>query len=318
MTTPTVPRTGPDAPARKVDPCPLCRATSATVVWSVDYETIWRTLREQWDADIPAQVRRPYDEVGQARLHRCNGCGLQYFSPLLPGTPEFYATVSQNPRYYVDDRWEFGQVVASLAAGESVIDFGSGKGAFLFAARRRAGRIVGCDHNTAFVVDGAGDVELEHEGFAELAQRYEGEFDVATSFHVLEHVTAVGDICEPARVALRPGGRLFLSTPDAARTVRSDFEVLDCPPHHLSRWTDAQFARLGELYGFDLVSVRQEPFVHRFGARRAVPLPVLCVLSLLRHWRRGFTIQPPKGLPVGLAPSAWPRGSAILAEYRRR
>jgi len=295
-----------------VDPCPLCAGRATTTVWRIGYDRIWQQLHMQWAVDVPESLRTPYDAVGDAVLIACRACGLQYFSPLLPAGGEFYELLS---RFYVDDRWEFGEVAARLSGDDDVLDLGSGRGAFLMSIRETVRSVVGCDHNPA-VLAGSAPFEMLPAPFVDAACSRPGAFSVATSFHVLEHVADARMILDAARLALRPGGRLFLSVPDRERTARAAFEVFDCPPHHVSRWSAAQFARLAAAHGWELVRVDHEPFVHRTGRRRFVPRPVLYAAGVVKHAARRTGVQPPRGMAVGVAPDRWPRGLAVLAELR--
>ena len=278
------------------------------------YATIWRDLSDRWDATFTAEERAPWDAIGEATLVECDRCALQFFAPLLPGDGSFYERLGRHPKYYVDDRWEFQEVLAALGPDDTVVDFGSGEGAFLRRAAEVAARVIGCDHNEGAPPRAIGAAELRHEPFDEVARALEGTVDAATSFHVLEHLPDVDVLCGPATTALRSGGRLFLSTPDRQRSVRDDVEALDCPPHHLSRWSTQQYEELSQQYGLDLVSVRYEPFVHVHGVRRLVPRMVLNLAGMARNRARGFAVHGPASARGG----PWPRGSAILVELVKR
>lgn len=283
-------------------------------MWSVPYATLWHELRARWQASFTPEERAPWDAVGDASLVQCDRCELQYFSPPLAGSADFYERLSHHPEYYVDDRWEFDEVVRSLHASDVVIDFGSGRGAFLRRAAEVAARVVGCDHNEGAAPVSIGGATLLRESFRDVADAHASSADVVTSFHVLEHLDDVDALCIPATTALRTGGRLFLSTPDRQRTVRDDIEALDCPPHHLSRWSVHQYEVLAARYGLDLVGVRHEPFVHIHGARRFVPRPVLHAAAMARHRARGFRVRAPSASRGG----PWPRGAALLVELVKR
>jgi 2-polyprenyl-3-methyl-5-hydroxy-6-metoxy-1,4-benzoquinol methylase len=280
----------------------------------VPYELIWRELESAWGATFTSTQRRAWDVIGEARLIECDRCGLEYFSPLLAGDAWFYEELGRGPRYYVDDRWEFGEVVSALQPTDTVVDFGSGRGAFLRRAAAVAERVIGCDHNEDAPKVDVPRAELRHEPFEDVAASLGPTADVATSFHVLEHLSDVDDLCGPATSCLRPGGRLFLSTPDRQRTVRDTMEVLDCPPHHLSRWSSHQYEVLAERYGMELASIRYEPFVHVRGVRRFVPRPLLHAGGIVRNRTRGLTVRGPRTARGG----PWPRGTAILAELVKR
>jgi SAM-dependent methyltransferase len=262
--------------------------------------------------DVPVPLRRAWDETGTATLQACLQCGLEYFSPLLPATGDFYELLST---FYVEHRWEFDEVARRLRPDDRVIDFGCGRGAFLRSISAGVAAAVGCDYNPGALSSAGQPFEVLPAPFRDAAASRPGAFSVAVSFHVLEHVPDARDILDAARTALRPGGRLFLSTPDRERTARADFEVFDCPPHHVSRWSGAQFHRLAEEHGWELVRVDHEPFVHRTGRRRLVPTSALYAAGVVRHALRG-SVQRPRGMSLGTAAGKWPRGLAVLAELR--
>jgi SAM-dependent methyltransferase len=180
----------------------------------------------------------------------------------------------------------------------------------------RVALAVGCDFNPAVVSSDGGGYEVLPAPFLAAAKSRPGAFSVAVSFHVLEHVSDVREIMAAARVALNPGGRLFLSVPDRDRTARAAFEVFDCPPHHLSRWSDAQFSQLADRHGWELVRIDHEPFVHRRGMRKIAPRPAVFAAGLLKHALKGGGVQRPRGMRVGLAADRWPRGLAVLTELK--
>lgn len=295
-------------------PCPLCRGRQGSVVWSASYEQIWRQLSREWNVDVPADVRQPYDEIGTAHLRECATCGLQSFHPMLPGPGEFYELLGA---FYVNARWEFDVVTERLGPDDRVIDFGCGRGAFLASLQGRVATTVGVDFNVAAHHAAHTGVTMVPAPFVDAAHRAAGEFDVAVSFHVLEHVSDVREVCDAARVALRPGGRFFVSVPDRERTTRKSFEVFDCPPHHVSRWSSRQFSELARHTGFELAGVQHEPFVHRTGARRRLPPALLQLAALTKHVVSREGAQPPRGLPIGTRDDAWPRGLAVMAELVR-
>jgi SAM-dependent methyltransferase len=102
-------------------------------------------------------------------------------------------------------------VAVGLRPGLHILDVGSGAHPSVSPARRPSDcRYVGLD------VD-AGELERAPAGIydevvvadlAERLQRLEGQFDVATVFHVLEHVRPLQRALENLRVYLRPGGSL--------------------------------------------------------------------------------------------------------------
>lgn len=302
-----------------IDPCPLCTDTKGERVGAVRYADVWRALRRDWGVTLPPSVTAAYDRVGEARSYRCATCGLVYFSPLLPGSAEFYDRLSANASFYVTDRWEFGVVAGLLGPEDRVIDFGAGPGVFVRRIAPLVAEALGVDHNPR-TISQEGRARVLDMSFAEVAERFPGHFTVATAFHVLEHIDSAAALCEPAISALRPGGRLFLSTPNDERTVRRPLEPLDFPPHHVSRWTSEQYHQLARRFGLELVAVRREPFVQRHGRfLRALGLPERAVqaVGLASVRLTGRRVAPPNGVRKGPGDDEWPIGTDMLVELRK-
>lgn len=98
-------------------------------------------------------------------------------------------------------------------------------------------------------------VERYHIDLMNLGWR--DHWDVAFLLDVIEHVPDHLEALRQARVALKPGGLLFVTTP-AAQQFWSDNDEL---PHHLRRYTCGDFARLGEQAGLQLCDARYFMFL---------------------------------------------------------
>lgn len=279
---------------RRTDRCPLCHASAAAPVSAVPYEEIYRELARQWKVELSPAVAQRHAPSDDATLVRCDGCGLEYFQGAMAGDPEFYAELSA-AFAYEQGRWEFERVARELSEQDSVVDLGAGTGVFL-RSLEVASR-VGVDHNAPAIEElRAQGIEGHAVPFDEFADQRRGAFSAVTAFHLIEHITDVADLIRPAVQLLRPGGRLFVSAPNAERARESDqLEPLDCPPHHVSRWRDTQWRSVAEEYGLHLVGVSYEPppiiaYEHRIVealAERGVGWASRPLLALL--WRTGAT-----------------------------
>lgn len=301
-----------------MDPCPLCRHTDGERLASVPYSRIWDALENRWQADFSAELVRRLTPGQDAVSYRCRGCGLEYFSPVVPGDGQFYEELSRAGHYYDADRWEFRYVAKRVSSSEAVVDFGCGSGMFVRQIATSVRRAVGVDHNpgaTSLHVDAK--FELQSVSFSEFAQLHPSEFDVVTAFQVIEHLSDVAALCEPAQTCVRRGGRVFLSVPNVHRTIREPFEPLDLPPHHVSRWSADQLRRLADTFGLELVAVHREPFVgYEWAAGLARGLLNMAALAYYRA--RGSSVSVPL-LSMHGRPPEEPRvcGHALLAEFRR-
>jgi len=226
----------------------------------VPYREIWRALVEDLGFRFSRQTVRENTPCEETTLFQCGNCDLQFFDPNAPGNPEFYRALGENPLYYSPWKWEFGWTISRLSPSAEVLDVGCGRGDFLAALREKSARAVGLDESETAVLEArsrgldalAGDLSAHADAF-------EGAFTDVCAFHVLEHLTDPAGFVSSLRRCLRPGGSLFLSVPNRARSGRSAFEPLDCPPHHVTRWSPEALQRLARGSGFRTREIALEP-----------------------------------------------------------
>ncbi len=280
----------------QLDPCPLCGGVRGRLRLRLPFERVWGQ----------SSIDRAGDVLS---LYECRECELQWFSPLELGGGELYAHLEAGSGYYEATRWEFDVVAPEMTPDDRVLDLGCGDGAFLRRVRGTAREVAGYDFNADAV---AALVRAGITGFSgsldDVAVRVAEQFTVVTAFHVVEHLPDVRAFVSAGTRALRPGGTFVISVPNRDRLRLADVEPLDFPPHHASRWSEAQLARLGEETGLTLVDVEYEPTrwrtqVHVL-ARRATSVlrsaPATPGAPTLREQVRNRR-----------------RGLAVLAKYRR-
>lgn len=187
-------------------------------------------------------------------LRRCPICRLEYATPNVPGSAEFYNWIASRSHYYPADRWEFG-LVSSLesADGLKVLDVGCGDGEFLEYFRDHHATAVGCGLDLS-----APAVEkCRGKGFEAWCQSLEEfevpagpRFDLITSFHCLEHVADPRSFVSRLFEFLAPSGHLYLSTPLSPMSFEAGwFDIQNHPPHHMTRWNLEAYRALADSVG---------------------------------------------------------------------
>ena len=118
----------------------------------------------------------------------------------------------------------------------------------------------GCEQNPS-AVDRARDkgISVRLDTLQSLAKSRPSYYSAICTFQVLEHVPDPGSFLDAACTLLHPGGKLILGLPNAESFLRHQFNPLDMPPHHMSRWTREVLARIPSFFPLKLVHTANEP-----------------------------------------------------------
>jgi 2-polyprenyl-3-methyl-5-hydroxy-6-metoxy-1,4-benzoquinol methylase len=180
-----------------------------------------------------------------------------------------------NEQYYLDEtnltscRLKVDWIADVLPKGAKLLDAGANFGHFLSVARDRWDA-VGVELSRAAV-----EWSKQHFGvnnhaasIYDLPSELAGPYDAVTLFDVIEHVPQPKEALAALRKVLRPGGYLFLSTPDmgsaVARAMGPRWHYLD-PIQHIVLFNRANLSRLLDEAGFDVVDVRTFGHHYRMG-----------------------------------------------------
>ena len=159
---------------------------------------------------------------------------LGYDAPSLPGWARVVARHPPRPllKKATYDREGFPHWVP----GGRALDLGCGNGVFLDRIQRHGWEVVGVDMSQA-----AADVAKElyditvHVGPLEEAPLQDGSFDYVQMRHVIEHLPAPLETVRRVVQLLRPGGRVYVETPNieslSFRWSREFWFPLETPRH---------------------------------------------------------------------------------------
>lgn len=232
-------------------PCPLCAGTASRFVMAIDFARIWKTLESVYRVPFESHTIERHTPHRQARLWECASCGLQFFDPVVAGDSDFWGTLMRTAEpFYHAHSPEFQVVLDLVRPGTRVLDVGCGLGTFVAAASVLGAVSIGLELNeTAAAAARSRGVDVRTESVEEFAVRNQADFDTVTIFQVIEHVESILPFVIAAYSCLKPGGLLFISAPYRDRLRPAGFEVLDHPPHHVTRWNEKPIrwlvARLG-------------------------------------------------------------------------
>lgn len=240
---------------------------------------------------------------------RCAGCGLITVPERVPGD-ELASYIGGgadsvffrdgNEHYYLDEsnemsaRAKLAWVSEYVPSGSRLLDAGSNFGHFLQVARA-AYAASGFDVSPVAIC-----WSHEHLGvnavtasIYDLSQFASASFDVVTAWDVIEHLVNPLEALRQLHRVLRPGGLIFVSTPDAgsrvARALGGHWHYLD-PEQHRTLFSRATLRSALERSGFRVRALRT------FG----------------RHYRAGYVIDRLRHVHPGIAAVIPERAAAYL------
>jgi SAM-dependent methyltransferase len=317
----TAPEESRPAPAQ----CSLCLHSAAHVVDSIRVETLKLAYRKMYEVVLP--------DPGVERLDllHCANCGLRYFSPPFVGDSAFYAAIQKLDWYYRDEKPEYAIARRHIKSEAAVLEIGAGKGAFAIDLPCRS--YVGLETSPeAIELARERSITLFAETIEAHASRVGCAYDIVCAFQVLEHIPDPRSFLTHAAQCLRPGGRLIVAVPseDSFASI-SYWDVLNMPPHHITRWSDACLRNVAQLIGLSLVAIEHEPldptharlfarYAFEYGmARKRGHTPRLLDPWMRQWWLRSLSQLAASVLKHAFArPELSPVGHSVVAIYERR
>lgn len=238
--------------------CPLCDSTRTQEVRTFNVGDLIASWKSAFQIDISSEFKG----ISAISINECEDCSLCFFSPgTVAGSAALYAELDRFDWYYEPRKWEYDVALKELRKTDQLLEVGCGSGAFLRIAKDEIGLLgEGIELNRDVVT------AAQHEGMRvrattveECAQESPARFDVVCSFQVLEHVSRPGEFLRACCALLKPGGKLLLGLPNADSFLKYEFNLLDMPPHHMSRWSIDVLSKLARLFPLTLQAVAYEP-----------------------------------------------------------
>lgn len=237
---------------------------------------------------IPNEIRLVDYEIIQCRV-----CRLIFADPPVAGSAAFYDWIASIRNYYPADRWEWQQVAHMLSASSKVrlLEVGCGIGNFLgYISSRFNIDAEGLDINRAAVAEcKARGLRAYNVSLQTFARNYTGvAFDIICAYHCLEHVEDPKAFVASMERILAPDGRIILSVPYSPTSSEIfDWDCLNLPPHHITRWNKASLQMLGTTMGMATeLETDESTFGEFFGLR-----PILWRFIALSGGSRGKIVD---------------------------
>ncbi len=240
-----------------VPECPVCDSLSTSLVFSVSVERLILEWQRQFGINICPETR----DIQNADLFECTVCHVRFFKPdRLAGSISLYTQLEKFDWYYMPWKWEHDMAINDLQGCRTVLEIGCGLGDFVARAGTLGWIAEGIDLNDSAIETARGrGVPVRRLDLQEAARTRRSCYDAVCSFQVLEHVPNPREFLELSCELVRPGGKLLLGVPNADSFIKHQFNLLDMPPHHMTRWPVQAMASLPRWFPLQLEHIRREP-----------------------------------------------------------
>lgn len=299
--------TWPPDQLERLDACPVCRGSDRATAYRALTDTLFHSSNDTWALQAcsgcgthyldprpdPASIGRAYAQYhthaaspapGPAAGATSERRGLRHavhalsngyrnarwktsFQPAWPVGRYLVPCLPPVREALVD---QMRNIPAAPRPGARLLDVGCGNGAFLQLAALAGWDVEGTDFDPGAVRTArAAGIQVAHGGLELIRGMPAQTFDWITLSHVLEHVHEPLAWLRELQRILRPGGTLWLQTPNIASIghvrYRENWRGLE-PPRHLSLWT--------------LDTLKRELLNAGFRQVRALPTPMVRALDM--------------------------------------
>jgi SAM-dependent methyltransferase len=279
-------------------------------------------LIDDWKRFLGIDIADHLGGIEEILLYRCQTSQVDFFIPSeAAGRAELYEKLREFDWYYMAAKWEFAQALRDLGDRRRILEVGSGTGLFVERAMKELtkSRVQGIELNErAVLLARQKDLPVDLMSLGELIHRGE-TFDALCSFQVLEHVHQPREFLEAMIKLLTPGGLLILGVPNRDSFLGHQYNLLDMPPHHMTRWNRKVFEYLPRLFPLKLLGIRYEPlapyhvagYVEAYCRFWSTQWPFLCRYLSVGRIRRITDILRQRGLYRFL------RGQSLYGVFQR-
>lgn len=217
-------------------------------------------LVEGWQRRYGINIQSELADVSMIRLLECLDCSLRYFTPPgLAGSAALYAALEKYKWYYMPRKWEHDIALQDIDDRQKVLEVGCGVGDFVTRLRENGLNAEGIELNeNAVQTAQARGTPVRRIDLADLTLECAGCYEALCTFQVLEHVPTPRQFLQDMCTLLGKGGVLIIGVPNAESYIHYQFNLLDMPPHHLTRWTPLALENLARYFPLRLVRLEKE------------------------------------------------------------
>jgi 2-polyprenyl-3-methyl-5-hydroxy-6-metoxy-1,4-benzoquinol methylase len=217
-------------------------------------------LRKKWKESYQITLPKNFGENGFILETICPKSDVTLFYPSnIFGKPTFYKKLSEKNPYYQKDKWEYQEALRWIPAGSKILEIGCGNGEFLSLCHKKGCQSVGLEMNRGIRNLDPETLRILNASWEKYLQQKKKSISVISAFQVLEHLPNPEIFFLRCAKSLMKGGMLILGVPNKESFIKHSFNLLDYPPHHMSRWSPKSFSVLARRYGFHVLTIAEEP-----------------------------------------------------------
>ena len=234
--------------------CPLCHSEKVYEIERIQVADLVKLYRKMLSDSIAYE----FIDIKEIYFIHCKDCNLNFFYPAITGSEKFYKKLQKFDWYYMDEKAEYNYARQYINNEDSVLEIGSGKGAFLKKINSKNYVGLELSHEAIDIAEKNG-ITILNELIQDHAINNYNKYDVVCAFQVLEHVADIKSFIESSIKCLRPNGTLIYSVPSADSFMSLvPNGILNMPPHHVSWWSEKTLSKLTNLFEIQLVDINHE------------------------------------------------------------
>jgi len=202
-------------------------------------------------------VQHYFNNIDRLEYREHIESGIRYFYPSIAGDEYFYEQLQVNNWYYQIYKTEY-DFVSEFTQNKRVLEIGCGNGNFYDYSN--ASEYTGLEFNDKAINEcHKKELSVFKHTISEHKQKKIEAYDVVCSFQVLEHVKDPFLFLHDALDCLHKNGYLIISVPSENSFVSlARNNILNMPPHHITRWPDKSFLFLQKFFNLELQELHHE------------------------------------------------------------
>ncbi len=238
-------------------PSPLVAHSKVSLIQTISGQQ----LIDDWLRTFNINISKEISKDLKIHLYKCEQTKLYFFIPFnLEGSGSLYEQLQKFDWYYMPNKWEHDVALQDLKGCSKVLEIGSAFGDFVKKAIDCGLDIQGVELNEkAVAVAKSENLPVDSNDLNDLAESHVNQFDGVCSFQVLEHVAHPQEFINASLKVLKPGGTLIYCVPNSESFLKHQYNLLDMPPHHMTRWSKSTFQALEKIFPIRLEKVKFEP-----------------------------------------------------------